>query len=143
MFFAPPLAAFAIRFGPPEYSSLAVMSLTLVTYLSKGSLVKSLMMACVGVIISTAGMDPITSRTRFTFGLPALLDGFEIVFAIVFHDVKLYQNSFLFSRFFLVSLFLLRRSRIQIAPIFNRKMSISKNRVVAKTIGLAASESGD
>ena len=37
-------------------------------------------MACVGLIMSTVGMDPITSRTRFTFGLPALLDGFEIVY---------------------------------------------------------------
>ena len=79
MFFAPPLANFALRFGPPEYFSLAVMSLTLVTYVSRGSLIQSLMMACVGIIMSTVGMDPITSRTRFTFGLPALLDGFEIV----------------------------------------------------------------
>jgi putative tricarboxylic transport membrane protein len=80
MLFAPPLANFALRFGPPEYFSLATMSLTLVTYLSRGSLIRSLMMACVGLIMSSVGMDPMTSRTRFTFGLPALLDGFEIVF---------------------------------------------------------------
>ena len=56
------------------------MSLTLVTYVSKGSLVRSLIMACVGLVMSTVGMDPITSRSRFTFGLPALLDGFELVY---------------------------------------------------------------
>ena len=80
MLFAPTLANFALRFGPPEYFSLAVMSLTLVTYVSKGSLVKSLMMACVGLIMSTVGMDPITSRARFTFKMTALLNGFEIVY---------------------------------------------------------------
>jgi len=80
MFFAPLLAKFALRFGPPEYFTLAVMSMTLVTYLTRGSLIKGLMMACLGIIMSTVGMDPMTSRTRFTLGMPALLDGFEIVF---------------------------------------------------------------
>lgn len=80
MLFAPTLANFALQFGPPEHFSLAVMSLTLVTYVSKGSIIRSLVMACVGVIMSTVGMDPFTSGTRFTFGLPALMDGFEIVY---------------------------------------------------------------
>jgi len=80
MLFAPLLAGVALRFGPPEYFSLALLSLTLVTYVSKGSFTKCLMMACAGIIISTVGMDPITSRTRFTFGLVSLMDGFEIVF---------------------------------------------------------------
>jgi len=80
MSFAPALANFALRFGPPEYFSLAVMSLTLVTYITRGSINRSLIMACIGLIMSTVGMDPITSRTRFTFGLPALIDGFELIF---------------------------------------------------------------
>jgi putative tricarboxylic transport membrane protein len=80
MLFAPTLAGFALRFGPPEYFTLAFMSLTLVTYVSKGSIIRSLMMGCVGLVLSTVGMDPITSGSRFTFGIPALLDGFEIVY---------------------------------------------------------------
>jgi putative tricarboxylic transport membrane protein len=80
MIFAPTMANLALRFGPPEYFSLAVMSLTLVTYVSKGSLVRSLIMACLGVIMSTVGMDPMTSRTRFTFGMSELMDGFELVY---------------------------------------------------------------
>jgi len=68
MLFAPTLANFALRFGPPEFFSLAVMSLTLVTYVSRGPMVRGLTMACVGLIMSTVGMDPITSRSRFTFG---------------------------------------------------------------------------
>lgn len=80
MLFAPALAKFALRFGPPEFFSLAVMSLTLVTYVSRGSIIKSLMMACLGLAMSLVGMDPITSRLRFTFGLSALMDGFELVY---------------------------------------------------------------
>ncbi|MFH1488646.1 MAG: tripartite tricarboxylate transporter permease [Pseudomonadota bacterium] len=80
MMFAPFLANFALRFGPAEFFSLGVMSLTLVTYVSRGSLIRGLMMACVGIIMSTVGMDPFTSRTRFTFGLTSLLDGFELVY---------------------------------------------------------------
>lgn len=80
MFLAPLLANFALRFGPPEYTTLALMSLTCVAYLTKGSLNRSLMMACIGIILSTVGMDPIIFRTRFTFGLQALSDGFDIVF---------------------------------------------------------------
>jgi putative tricarboxylic transport membrane protein len=80
MLFAPTLAKFALRFGPPEFFSLALMSLTLVTYVSRGSLIQSLIMACVGLTMSMVGMDPITSRPRFTFGLSPLLDGFELVY---------------------------------------------------------------
>jgi putative tricarboxylic transport membrane protein len=80
MVFAPTLANFALRFGPPEFFSLGVMSLTLVTYVSRGSLIRGYTMACVGLIMSTVGMDPITSRTRFTFGLTSLMDGFELVY---------------------------------------------------------------
>ena len=83
MLFAPTLANFALRFGPPEYFSLAVMSLTLVTYVSRGSFVKGLIMACLGVVVSTVGMDPITSRPRFTFGLRELLNGFEIIYVAI------------------------------------------------------------
>jgi putative tricarboxylic transport membrane protein len=80
MLFAPTLAKFALRFGPPEFFSLALMSLTLVTYVSKGSVVKNLLMACVGLTMSMVGTDPITSRARFTFGLAPLSDGFELVY---------------------------------------------------------------
>jgi putative tricarboxylic transport membrane protein len=57
-----------------------VMSLMLVAYVSKGSLLRSLIMACLGVVMSTVGMDPITSRPRFTFGNTDLMDGFDIVY---------------------------------------------------------------
>ena len=78
-FMAPPLAAMALKFGPPEYFSLMVLGLTVLTFLAGGSMLKSLMMACFGVVIGNVGLDLITARPRFTFGLNILLDGVGLV----------------------------------------------------------------
>jgi putative tricarboxylic transport membrane protein len=78
-FMAPPLAAIALRFGPPEYFSLMVLGLTVLTFLAGGSMLKSLMMACFGVVVGNVGLDLITARPRFTFGWDILLDGVGLV----------------------------------------------------------------
>jgi len=57
MLLAPPIASAALQFGPPEFVALAFLGLTLVTYLSTGSMVKSLMMACVGLLLGYIGAD--------------------------------------------------------------------------------------
>jgi putative tricarboxylic transport membrane protein len=78
-FMAPPLAAMALRFGPPEYFSLMVLGLTVLTFLAGGSMLKSLMMACFGVVIGNVGLDLMTAQPRFTFGWDILLDGVGLV----------------------------------------------------------------
>jgi putative tricarboxylic transport membrane protein len=78
-FVAPPLAAFALKFGPPEYFSLTILGLMLATYLSGKSILKGLIMAIVGLLLATVGMDPITGNTRYTFGLLILEDGFDFL----------------------------------------------------------------
>src|SRR4030043_420201 len=78
-FMAPPLAAMALKFGPPEYFSLMVLGLTVLTFLAGGSMLKSLMMACIGVVLGNIGLDLITAQPRFTFGLDFLLDGVGLV----------------------------------------------------------------
>ena len=78
-FFAPPLARIALKFGPPEYFALMVLGLTILTFLGGGSMLKSLMMACIGVVIGNIGLDLITAQPRFTFGLDILLDGVGLV----------------------------------------------------------------
>jgi putative tricarboxylic transport membrane protein len=78
-FLAPPLAAIALKFGPPEYFSLMILGLTVLTFLAGGSMLKSLMMACAGVVIGNVGLDLITAQPRFTFGLSILLDGVGLV----------------------------------------------------------------
>ena len=76
---APPLAAMALRFGPPEYFAVMVLGLAVLVFLAGGSMIKSLMMACFGIIIGNVGMDPITAQPRFTFQTDILLDGVGLV----------------------------------------------------------------
>lgn len=78
MILAPPLAKLALKFGPPEYFSLMIMALTIVTYLARVSMIKGLMMASFGIILSTVGMDPINATPRFTYGIFALYDGLTL-----------------------------------------------------------------
>jgi hypothetical protein len=55
-FLAPPLAELAIGFGPPEYFALALVGLSMSSFLSNASLAKGLAMAVVGLIIGTVGL---------------------------------------------------------------------------------------
>ncbi len=79
MMISPPLAGLALKFGPAEYFSLMFLGLTVVTYLASGSMVRALMMACVGVILGTIGTDVISGLERFTYGNYTLMDGLGLV----------------------------------------------------------------
>lgn len=79
VFLAPPLAEAALAFGPPEYFSLMVFGFIVLSNVTGASLLKSLMMAILGLIIGTIGLDPVTGNERFTFGSVSLLGGIEFV----------------------------------------------------------------
>ncbi|MBI4536699.1 MAG: tripartite tricarboxylate transporter permease [candidate division NC10 bacterium] len=76
---APPLANFALAFGPPEYFALTFMGLTMVTSLSGESLLKGIMSGVFGLIIACVGVDAISGAERFTLGNIYLLDGFGFI----------------------------------------------------------------
>ena len=78
MLFAVPLSKMALKFGPHEYFSLIILGLTFVTCLSRGSMLKAVMMCCFGLILSNIGLDPITSIPRITFGFLELFEGIGI-----------------------------------------------------------------
>jgi putative tricarboxylic transport membrane protein len=79
MFLVFPLAATAVKFGPAEFFSLMLLAMTLLAYLSAGSVLNSLIMIFLGLIIGCVGMDPIAATPRFHFGSVTLLDGFGLV----------------------------------------------------------------
>ena len=83
MFLAPPLARVALAFGPPEYFWLAVFGLTLISALSVGNLMKGLVGACFGLILSMVGVAVIGADVRFTMGSPVLLGGIDIVSGLI------------------------------------------------------------
>ncbi len=80
---APPLAEVALAFGPVEYFWLAVFGLSLISALSSGNLVKSLIGACLGLLISTIGVAVVSADIRFTFGSLTMLGGVEKVSALI------------------------------------------------------------
>ncbi|MGE5850528.1 MAG: tripartite tricarboxylate transporter permease [Candidatus Methylomirabilota bacterium] len=79
MLLAPPLASFALRFGPPEYVALLLLGLLVLAYMSGGSVSKSLAMAALGLLLGMIGIDPMTGYFRFHYGLVELGDGIGIV----------------------------------------------------------------
>jgi putative tricarboxylic transport membrane protein len=76
---APPLATIALRFGPPEYTALLVLGLIFLAYMSSSSLVRTLLMACLGLMLGMIGIDNMTGHFRYSFDLPELGDGIGIV----------------------------------------------------------------
>ena len=83
LFIAPQVAKFALTFGPPEYFMLAIFGLTIISAVSGKSLSKGLVMACIGILISTVGMDPINGSTRLTFDTMFLLAGISLIPALL------------------------------------------------------------
>jgi putative tricarboxylic transport membrane protein len=79
MLLGPPLAGIALRFGPPEIFGLLILGFTMVTYLGRGSRLKSAAMAILGLFLGTIGLDPITATPRFTYGSITLMDGLGLV----------------------------------------------------------------
>ncbi len=76
---APPLASIALKFGPPEYTALLVMGLIFLAYMSSTSLVRTLLMACLGLMLGMIGIDNMTGHFRYSFDLNELGDGIGIV----------------------------------------------------------------
>ncbi len=76
---APPLAKFALGFGPPEYTALLVLGLIFLAYMSTSSLPRTLLMASFGLLLGTIGIDVMTGHFRYSFNIPELGDGIGIV----------------------------------------------------------------
>src|SRR5512145_2295155 len=79
MFLAPPLATFALRFGPPEYLALLLLGLLVLAYMSSGSMVKALAMAALGLLLGMVGIDQMSGYFRFAYGVVELGDGLGVV----------------------------------------------------------------
>jgi putative tricarboxylic transport membrane protein len=82
--FCPLLAKVAMNFTPPELFALAFTGLISIAVVSGGSPAKGLMSGCLGLLIATMGLDPFISEfDRFTFGMPNLLGGINLVAILV------------------------------------------------------------
>lgn len=82
-FFAPFLAGVALAFGPPEYFALMFVALSLVISLSGKALLKGLIAALLGLLVSTIGIDPLTGVMRLTFKVDPLMGGIDFISVII------------------------------------------------------------
>jgi putative tricarboxylic transport membrane protein len=78
MLIAPPLAEFALQFGPPEYFAVMFAALTIVSYLARGSMAKAWIMIILGLILGGIGMDIFTGQERLTMGILTLQEGLDL-----------------------------------------------------------------
>ena len=83
MLVAPPMAKFALAFGPAEYFSLMLMGIVIIIYMSSGSILKDLLSAMFGLLLGTIGMDSISGTQRLTFGILELTDGIGFIPAVM------------------------------------------------------------
>ena len=77
--FAGFLAHFALRFGPPEFFTLIVFSLTIIAGVSGKSLPKGIISACIGLLLASVGLDIIYGTERFIFGEYELMAGLNFI----------------------------------------------------------------
>jgi putative tricarboxylic transport membrane protein len=122
MFFTPPLADLALKFGPWEFFSLVFFGLTIIASLSGKSLTKGIISGTVGLIAASFGTDPMTGVPRFNFGLHGLAGGFSFLPVLI----GLFAFSQLMSN-------LEVKERIGRALILGSKLTFSSPKIV-KTI---------
>lgn len=80
---APPLANFALRFGPPEYFWISVFAITIIGSIAGESVLKGIAGGAIGMLISTIGISSIGAVSRFTFGIPQFIGGVSLVAGLI------------------------------------------------------------
>ncbi|MDR6265838.1 MULTISPECIES: tripartite tricarboxylate transporter permease [Rhodobacterales] len=80
---APLLANVALNFGSPEYFSLLIMGLLAAALLSSGRPFRAVGMVVIGLLIGTVGMDSTSGYARYSFDIPELFNGFNLVAVVI------------------------------------------------------------
>ncbi len=82
-FFAPVVAKYAVKLGPPEYFLLMLLAFTTVSAVLGKSTLRGLTALGVGLAMGLIGIDQISGQARYTGGVPELMDGLEVVLIAV------------------------------------------------------------
>ena len=81
--FAGWLASFALSFGPPEFFTLILFSLTIIAGVSGDSLLRGALSALLGLMLATIGLDLVYGTNRFTFGDPNMMGGLNFIAVLI------------------------------------------------------------
>jgi len=82
-FCSPLVANYAVKLGPPEYFMLMLLAFTTVSAVLGQSTLRGLTALAIGLALGLVGIDQISGVTRFTGGVPELMDGVEVVLIAV------------------------------------------------------------
>jgi len=82
-FLSPIVARFALRFGPPEFFSVYLLTFCAFVGMSKGSPFKTIASMMAGFALAAVGIDTVTGQLRLTFGFTVLLKGFDFLIAVI------------------------------------------------------------
>jgi putative tricarboxylic transport membrane protein len=82
-FLAPLVAKFALRFGPPEFFAVQLLTFCSFVGMSRGSPFKTITSMMFGFALAAVGLDNMTGQLRMTFGSSELLRGFDFLIAVI------------------------------------------------------------
>jgi putative tricarboxylic transport membrane protein len=82
IFFTPPLAELALKFGPAELFWISIFGVTIIASIGGGSVVKGLIAGAVGLWLSTIGYNPVLGEERFVF-TDHLAGGIHVIAALI------------------------------------------------------------
>ena len=82
-FLAPLVARFALRFGPPEYFAIQLLTFCSFVGMGREPPVKTIASMMLGFALAAVGLDTMTGTLRMTFGRPELLQGFNFLIAVI------------------------------------------------------------
>ena len=82
-FLAPMVAKFALKFGPPEFFAVYLLTFCSFVGMGKGSPFKILASMAIGFALAAVGMDTVTGQLRLTFGFPDLMRGFDFLIGVI------------------------------------------------------------
>ncbi|MBW2427936.1 MAG: tripartite tricarboxylate transporter permease [Deltaproteobacteria bacterium] len=93
-FLSPQIAKIGLKFGPPEFFALAIFGLGMIITISGRSLLKGIIAALFGLLITVIGFDPLSGVPRFTFGSQNLLGGVTFIPALIglFGYAQVFRN---------------------------------------------------
>ncbi len=80
---APLVAQFALKFGPPEFFAVYLLTFCAFVGMNRDAAAKTLIAMGIGFALAAVGLDTVTGQLRLTFGTESLLKGFDFLIAVI------------------------------------------------------------
>jgi len=80
---SPLVAQFALKFGPPEFFGVYLLTFCAFVGMNRDLAAKTLAATAIGFALAAVGLDTVTGQLRMTFGTESLLKGFDFLIAVI------------------------------------------------------------